>query len=253
MEEQVVRQATALVFVTEEARDLVMAKYPQNCRRKAFVVPHGFDPRVQDNGGRTHDVRGRAGIDRPIRLVHTGRFYTGQRTPVALLRALADLNKGEPLHGTLEILLVGPHVQEFARDAEALGVTSLVTFRGRVVPAEAADLAAEADVLLVIDASSNGPSVFLPSKLVDYLAFRKPILGITPEQGASARLLQRLGCPIAAPDDPPAIMAALADLIIRARAGALSVSGNFDSVAAEYDIRRTTELLHQVLLDAFRA
>ena len=137
------------------------------------------------------------------------------------------------------------------RDAAALGIGSLVRFRGRVPPAEAARAAADADVLLVIDAPSDGPSVFLPSKLIDYLPFRKPILGVTPEDGASARLLHRLGCPVAPPDDIDAIAAALADLVRRWREGTLSVGAAFDGVAAEFDIRRTARVLHDVLIRAF--
>jgi hypothetical protein len=161
------------------------------------------------------------------------------------------LNTREPLPGVLEVLVVGPRVDRFERDAARLGLTSFVRFRDRVPHAEAAEIAAEADVLLVIDAPSDGPSVFLPSKLIDYLAFRKPILGITPERGATARLLRRLECPVAPPDDLTGISSALADLVRRHRDGTLRVAGSFDRVAAEFDITRTTGLLHDVLTRAF--
>ena len=122
---------------------------------------------------------------------------------------------------------------------------------GRLPSADAAAAAAGADVLLVIDASSSGPSPFLPSKLIDYLPFRKPILGVTPEPGASAHLLRRLGCPVAQPDDVDSIEHALADLVRRWREGTLDVGEAFDVVAAEFDISRTTARLHDVLIHAF--
>jgi hypothetical protein len=106
-------------------------------------------------------------------------------------------------------------------------------------------------VLLAIDAPSDGPSVFLPSKLVDYLMFRKMILGLTPLEGASADLLRRAGCIVAPPDDPAAVAAAFAGLLERAAAGSLGVDARFDAVAAEYDICRTTERLHHVLVRTF--
>jgi len=251
MEQDVIREASAVVFVTEETADLTMSKYPDAWRTKVAVVPHGFDPTIAPAAPRAHDPR------RPLRLVHTGRFYAGVRTPVALLRALAELNRRESTTGALDVTFVGPHTTEFEREAAALGVASFVRFRGRVPPAEAAAIAADADVLLVIDAPSavgavtGVPSVFLPSKLVDYLPFRKPILGITPDAGASARVLRRLGCPIAPPDDEAAIAAALEDLIRRWRDGTLGVAGSFDEVAAEFDIRRTARLLDDVMIRAF--
>ena len=244
LEAEVVGAAAALVFVSDETAELVMRKYPDEWRHKVSVVPQGFDARAAKAVASPR----RAG---PLRIVYTGRFYAGARTPLPLLRALASLNTARPLAGTLELTFVGPHVDGFARDAAALGVASLVRFQGRVPPAEAAALAADADVLLVIDAPSTGPSVFLPSKLIDYLPFRKPILGITPEPGAAAALLRRLGCPVAPPDDVAAIAAALGDLVRQARAGALNVSESFDRVAAEFEIGRVAARFNDVLLRAF--
>jgi hypothetical protein len=186
-----------------------------------------------------------------MRIVHTGRFYAGVRTPVALLHALARLRSSPSFDGALELSFVGPHTAEYASEARALGVSGLVHFIGRVPAAEATARAADADVLLVIDAPSRGPSPFLPSKLIDYLPLRKPILGVTPETGATAHLLRRLGCVVAPPDDIPAIEQALVDLVGRWRSGALGVSPAFDSVAAEFDITRTTARLHDVLIHAF--
>ena len=248
MEEDVIREASAVVFVTEETVELTMAKYPDAWRQKVAVVPHGFDHLVKRAPPRSRDPR------RPMRLIHTGRFYSGVRTPIALLRALAELNQREPMAGSLEVTFVGPHTTEFERDAAALGVDSLVHFQGRVSPAEAATAAADADVLLVIDApsaASDVPSVFLPSKLIDFLPFRKPILGITPHSGASERVLRRLGCPTVSPTDAAAIAAAIADLVRRWRDGTLDVAASFDDVAAEYDVRRTARLLHDVMIRAF--
>jgi hypothetical protein len=86
---------------------------------------------------------------------------------------------------------------------------------------------------------------------VDYLPQRKPILGLTPIEGASAALLTRLGCAIAPPDDVDAIASALSDLLHRSRDGTLSVGPQFDRVAGEFDIRRTATQLHTVLSRAF--
>jgi glycosyltransferase involved in cell wall biosynthesis len=259
MEEDVIREATAVVFVTEETADLVMAKYPKQWRRKVHVVPHGFDARSHA-ATRSHSAQtaescpipsSRVAETAPLRLIYTGRFYAGLRTPRPLLEALALLGTRQSLAGAIEVAFVGPGVADFEPDARALGVAPVVRFHGRVAPALAASMAAEADVLLVIDAPSDGPSAFLPSKLIDYLPFRKPILGLTPEPGASARLLRRLGCAVAPPQDVAAIAAALTDLMTRRRNGTLDVSESFDAVASEFEAGRTARLLHDVLIRAF--
>jgi hypothetical protein len=245
MEAEVIGEATAVVFVTQETADLVMRKYPGEWRRKVAVVPHGFVPRV------AHGLAAVAPRTGPVRLVHAGRFYEGVRTPLPLLRALALMNARQPLAGTLDVTFVGPHVTAFSRDASALGLDAVAHFRDRVSNEEATAIAADADALLVIDAPTQGPSPFLPSKLVDYLALRKPLLGLTPVEGASAALLTRLGCAIAPPDDVDAIASALSDLVQRSREGTLSVGPQFDRVAGEFDIRRTVTQLHAVLTRAF--
>jgi glycosyltransferase involved in cell wall biosynthesis len=242
MEAEVIGHATGVVFVTSETADLVMRKYPPEWRQKVTVVPHGHDASA---------VAANARRPGPLRLVHTGRFYSGIRTPIPFLTALAALNVRAPLSGVLEVTLVGPHTAEFKRESKAMGLDGIVRFLDRVPPADAAAIAADADVLLVIDAPNDGPSVFLPSKLIDYLPFRKPILGVTPPIGASASLLRRLGCRVASPDDAGEIADALATLIADWRDGRLAVSPQFDRVAADYDIRRTTTQLNTALVRAF--
>lgn len=245
MERDVIEAADAVVFVTAEAADLVMRKYPDAWRSKVAVVPHGYDPRALL---RPADPNRRPG---PLRVVYTGRFYRGVRTPSALFQALAALHRDQSLAGVIEFVFIGPHVQELQSDLAALGLEALVRLEGRRPKRDADLAAADADVLLVVDAPSDGPSAFLPSKLVDYLAFRKPMLGLTPAGGASARLLARLGCPSVQPDDVGAIKAAVAELLGRWRNGAFHVGDSFDAVASEFDIRRTTAQLDEVLVRAF--
>jgi glycosyltransferase involved in cell wall biosynthesis len=231
-----------VVFVASETADTVMKKYRAAWRDKVSIVPHGYDPVAIA----AHDRRPGA-----LRLVHTGRFYSGIRTPDALLKGIAALNARTALSGTLELTFVGPHTDEFRRESAALGLDAIVRFRDRVPPAEASAIAGDADVLLVIDAPSDGPSMFLPSKLIDYLPLRKPILGITPPVGASASLLRRLGCRVVSPTDVDAIAEAVSALVGDWRGGRLVVSPQFDRVAADYDIRRTTAQLSGALGRAF--
>ena len=243
LEADVIREATAIVFVTDETADLVMKKYPREWRDKTAVVPHGFDPAA---GGPAAPRR-----PGPLRIAYTGRFYDGIRTPTTLLRALAQLKAGMPLENALEISIVGPHVVQYSREASALGLHGIVRWRDRVSPSEAREISADADVLLVIDAPSAGPSPFLPSKLVDYLPLHKPIFGITPLEGATARLLTRLGCPVAAPDDVDGVRRAIADLLKRWNEGSLGVERQFARCADEFDIRRVAAQFNGVLTRTF--
>jgi glycosyltransferase involved in cell wall biosynthesis len=240
MERAVVAAADAVVFVSHQTADLVMRKYPGEWRRKVAVVPHGYERTA------THPPDLKPKLRGPMRLVYTGRFYRGLRTPEGFLQALALLQRKGPLDGRLEALFVGPFVTEYGEMARSLGVGRLVTFADRQPLSEASRMAASADVLLIIDPPAR-EGLFLPSKLVDYLTFAKPILGLTPASGAVADVLARLDCPIVAPDDAQAIASALAGLLQQHEAGELRVSSSYARVAEEYDIRRTTALFDAVL------
>jgi glycosyltransferase involved in cell wall biosynthesis len=240
MEAEVVREADALVFVTAQTADRVMRKYPASWRQKSHVVAHGFD-----GGAVWHPPTRRA--DARLHLVYTGRFYDGIRTPESLLRALATLACRRSLENELRLTLVGTPLGSQQRLARGLQLDHVVEFTGRLSFAESARIAAGADVLLLIDAPSD-ESLFLPSKLVDYLPMRKPILALTPVNGASADLMRSLGYPVVPPDDEPAIVEAIESLIVAKGQGRLGVSARHADVAQEYDIRRTTEAFAAILV-----
>jgi glycosyltransferase involved in cell wall biosynthesis len=243
MERAVVRDADALVFVTSQTADRTMAKYPPEWKRKARVVPHGFDacmlPPRRESGSSSG----------PLRLVYTGRFYRRWRTPEHLFRAAATLVSADP--SSLEIVVAGTIDPEWIRLAAQLGLSRAVTFRGRLSWAESMSTAMSADALLVIDAPSD-VNLFLPSKLIEYLPLDKPILGLTPDVGASADLLRRLGYPIAPPDDVEEIEQALRSLVASKRSGSIGPSRQHRDVASSYEVKETTAQFAAVLSSCVR-
>jgi len=225
-----------------------MAKYPAEWRTRASVVPQGYDARAGSAVSPAGPVRREA-----LRIVYTGRFYDGLRTPDALFRGLASLHERIRLHGRVAVEIVGGAMQPYERLADRLGLAGIVTFAGRRSPAEALSIAASADVLLVIDAPSTEPNLYLPSKLIDYLPIHKPILALTPAEGASAELIGRLGYPTVDPLDAAAIEDTIERLLAQHESGALGASANHAAVASAYDIRETTRALQAVFEDALEA
>jgi hypothetical protein len=240
MERQVVRFATRVVFVNDYTRDRVMVKYPAEWRNRTHVIPQG-------HAGPSPAL---ARPDGPLRLVYTGRFYDGVRAPGVFLEAVADLHRASALDGRIAIEFVGGRMDAYAQQASNLGLGSIVQFRARVSPDQAHILAASADVLLVIDAPSEGPSLFLPSKLIDYLPLEKPILGITPLMGPSGDLIRELGYHVIDPRDRAGIVLALRQLLDAHHSGSLTMSPQHPAIAAAYDMRAIGAAFDQVLSTA---
>lgn len=243
LEEGVVRDADALIFTNPATVDFVMDKYPTKWKDKAIVIPHGYDSQTLQGVNPSYPEVGR------LQILHSGALY-GPRKPDGLLEALRILKTDPDVLKQLRISFQGrikdlARLQTFIRDND---LADHVRFLAQVSHKESLGTAAAADVLLVIDAASHQESVFLPSKLVNYLMLRKPILGLTPERGVSADLLRRIEEPVAAPDDPVAIAEALRGLVGRWKADGLSVAGAYEQVARQYDIRETTKQLEAVLL-----
>ncbi len=241
LEEVILREAEAIVFTTRQTADIVMGHYPAAWRTKVRVIPHGYESELSEGVDILPRVR------KKLRMVYTGSFVPGMRTPEGLLNVLERLSRDRPLREQLEVAFFGQNVLRYQKLVEKMGLDDVVSCRGPIPFGACLQEIAGADVLLLIDAPSQSGSQFLPSKLVDYLAFKKPILGLTPVEGASADLLRRLGYPVVGPDDEPAIMAAVLRLLQLWQHGRLEPSPEIERIAGEYDNMQTTGILDKVI------
>lgn len=186
MERQVIAAADQVIFTSERTLDLMMRKYPPAWRDKAAVLPHAWD--MDHFSGSAPTIPARLpGVRHLIRYI--GNCYGG-RTPLPLFRALNLIERRNPaLLVDVSFQFVG-YIDASFHDAVELTRLrpGLVTFLGQVGYRESLLLAKDADALLVIDADSTQPSVFLPSKLIEYIGVRRPVWGITPP-GTSADLI----------------------------------------------------------------
>ncbi len=200
LEGRVLREADRLVFTSEETVELVAAKQGRWLLEKTRVLEHAFEPELFD----APVVR--EGTDLVVR--YLGDFY-GRRSPAPLFEALRRLLAAEPaaLAG-VRFELVGAKDE---RQLEEAGLSALpeglVVSRPTVGYHESLRLMRESDGLLVIDAPAE-LSVFLPSKLIDYVGAARPVFGITP-RGTAASLIRRLGGWVADPSDPTTVVQTL--------------------------------------------
>jgi hypothetical protein len=240
LEAAVVAEADSLVFTSDETCALVMAKYPTKWRDKAFVLPHSFNPQEfhrQQQEKPSADVV----------LRYLGNFY-GHRTPFPLFLALDRLYHRDPqaLQGVrVELVGATPRWMRWHPALRRLP-PGLVAFHSPVPYRHSLELMQAADLLLVIDAPARH-SVFLPSKLVDYIGARKPILGIVPP-GASRRLIDRMGGHAADPRAPHDVDRSLLEAIAVARAVRASGAHWGDAqVRAGYEIGKLAADFREIL------
>ncbi len=190
MEAKVIAAADQVLFTSTRTLALVMDKYPRSWRDKAAVLPHAWDMQHFDGPDPQPEPRA-PGVRHVIR--HIGACY-GARSPEPLFAALRRIHERQPerLKGVV-FEFVGHMTPAFLESGSYRALPpGLVTVRGQVNYRTSLTLARDASALLVIDAPSSTPSVFLPSKLVEYIGARRPVWGITPP-GTSADLIAEWG------------------------------------------------------------
>lgn len=199
MEKRVMSAADQVLFTSQRTLDHVMRKYPPAWRDKAAVLPHAWDME-HFSGPAPQAAPLPPGTRHVIR--HIGNCY-GARSPGPLFEALARLQEREPhlldgvcfeFAGYISPAMLDSAVYRSLRPG-------LVRVLGQVNYRSSLELARTASALLVIDAPSKQDSIFLPSKLIEYIGARRPVWGITPS-GTSADLIAEWAGSRAALADP---------------------------------------------------
>jgi hypothetical protein len=246
LEESVIKDADRVVFTSQETLDLVMKKYPESWRDKAYVIAHGYQTDL-------YSAPVKQDTTAPLVFRYVGNFY-GDRTPAPLFEALAQLQSKNPeLLNNIQIELVGSIPARMLKTQAYRALpNSLVKTTSTVSYLKSLELMAAADLLLIIDAPNPGVSVFLPSKLIDYIGAGKPIIGLVP-RGASATLIHRLGGTAADPLDAAAIrkmlVEAIALCLARRKDGVTAPWGD-PAVREQYRIETTAQDFFKIVHEA---
>ena len=143
----------------------------------------------------------------------------------------------------LRIQIVGDLHRKYKNMISELGIERVVLHVGAVSYLESLKYISNADVLLLIDAPSVGPSVFLPLKLIEYLGSGNPIFGITPLKGASANLIRKLGGIVTSPDDIDGIGKSIVTLYEKYKSNQLPDSYLDKALVDSYSAMNTTKIL----------
>lgn len=197
LEDEILSSADLVLYTCEEMKNLVLGNHPCLDAHRAGVLPHAF---IEEWYGAAEPEPASA---ETFRLLQTGSFY-GPRTPLPLVESLRRLAQETPLEGRLRVDSYGLMDEPYRRAIVEAGLQEVFVAHGFVPYLDSLSMMRAHDALLLIDAplTTTSESVFLPSKLVDYLGSHKPVIAITPERGATARVVRETGgvvCPLESP------------------------------------------------------
>ena len=189
-----VQHADKLVFICEEQRDFTLKQYPnyEELLKKSVIYPLTYIPEwkmysdLLDQERVSHS---------PKQAVHLGRLY-GLRRIDPFLDALKQLKDEMPdlkekivFHQYSEIQ--APDVAKI-REYE---LEDVFVLHDKVSYQESVQIMKDGDVLVLFDTLMPDAEVqpYLPSKIVEYLLLKKPILGICDDNSPSYRILKSYG------------------------------------------------------------
>ncbi len=194
-EARVVTECDRLIFPTVEIERLYERQYPSiDIRAKSVVLPHHTSTDLY-----TLQSAPISYSPNKLNLAYFGDFY-GSRSPEPLIRAVNEIcDKRPEVADKLLIHFVGNVESKFQPLVDSCRVPIR---RGKVGYVESLNAMMNADILLLIDAPNpSGETPFFPSKLIDYLGARRPILGITELSGTAPNILRSYGYPVIRPED----------------------------------------------------
>jgi len=180
MEQEVLQKADAIVSVGYDMSRNFEKVLGQR-KSKFHIITNGYD----ESDFRVNTPQ----LSRKFRLLHAGTLVRS-RNPVVLWKVLSELVKeSAEFKNQLEIVLTGKVDAEVSESLLAAGLDPFIVRTGYVSHQEAINLMFSAQVLLLILNDAPNAKGILTGKLFEYLAVKRPVICIGPEDGDAATII----------------------------------------------------------------
>ena len=185
MEEKILTHSDYIITAGDLIKNSLIKRLPF-VKQKIEAITNGFDPDDFKN------LKIRKQTNK-FRIIHVGSIY-GLLTAKSFLLALKELTEEKTnLREKIEIIFVGNYGKETSILVKKFGLEDIVKLIGYVPHKKCLELMLNSQALLLL-ITVEGPrgEGILTGKLFEYLASRKPIIAIAPENGAAANIIKSL-------------------------------------------------------------
>lgn len=180
LEQKVLDDATAIVAVSP----LVQKDFQNATETPVHMITNGYDE---------EDYLNAVVPDGRFNVVHTG-LLTAEGNPVELWKVLADMCAADRgFAGKFRLILAGKTDAKVLESIQEAGLEKYLTNLGYLDHDKAVMEQRKASVLILPIREEPETKAILPGKLFEYLAARRPILGVGTREGAMATVLQETG------------------------------------------------------------
>lgn len=226
--------ADVLTTTTPLAKETLQTLHPT---KKIISVVSGYDPEEYENITRTE-------CSDKLTLMYAGSLYAGKRDPSILFQAINELiNEKKIIKDEITVDFYGDTTN--LKDlSEKYDLSSNVGIHGKISHDEVLQNQANSDVLLLISWMNRNEKMFIPGKVYEYIASKKPILSIGYPEGSLKELIEKtnIGYHVSTVDETKK---AIYDYYQKYNNNELKYTGN--EFADEYSMENTAKNYSKIL------
>ena len=187
LEKSVLEKADAVITVSDSLKKLFASKSPGIDPDKIHVIPNGFDPDDFDVLHAGKDSQRDATT--PFVIGYTGTMSDAYPAD-GFIQAVMMFLQEHP-SADLKIRFTGQLSEGVLETFRNAGLADKIIIQGHVDHAMAVQQMAASDLLLLVIPDVPHNEGILTGKLFEYLASRRPILGLGPPEGDAASIIRR--------------------------------------------------------------
>lgn len=181
LEIETLEYADVLTTTTELASKKLKELHPQ---KKICTVMSGYDIEDITNNNTPKNQE-------KLNFTYAGSLYGGKRNPKLLFKGINELiheDKINPLLLSLDFYGDNFGLKE---TAEEYGIEDLVNIHGTIPHEEVLKKQKESQALLLLSWNNKKEEMFLPGKIYEYLAAKRPVLSIGYREGSLKDLIEK--------------------------------------------------------------
>ena len=189
-ERRALQAADAVVYTSPLTCGIMKSRNPADIAAKMTVICNGYEPDPNEIPPAADESQ-----KQQLTLRYIGSLK-GHRTPFPPLQALKSLVESGRVGNDIHLEFVG-NSQDWETLTEEYTQKGLATFIGPVPYAESLGMMRTANCLVLLQTLEEGRDV-ISGKAYEYVASKRPILAVVPEDGGDAWLLRECGAGIIA-------------------------------------------------------
>jgi len=175
------KYADVLTTTTNLARETLQKIHPN---KNIYTVMSGFDIEEISLNNTPKDIK-------KLNFTYAGSLYSGKRDPTLLFNGIKQLIDDGKIDSSLLQLDFYGDSESLEEIAKKYKIENIVNIHGPIPHSEVLKKQKESQCLLLLSWNNEKEKMFLPGKIFEYLAAKRPILSIGYKEGSLKELIEK--------------------------------------------------------------